>query len=287
MGLDASVMCNCFWEGRTTPPPVPMTLIRLENGFLTLDLPYDGNEDVYLKFDVWSVSKVCEHLEGMDYACVWVANWHSYRLFQRALRHVGLEHFPVLSVELPNSNDGLTYPEAAAMAIAELAYFRAQDDYGTNSFLINTETGEIVIDGPTDGATFIWDGRTYTEVALEIRELVIREGQEMYREVFRSPRLEQRLLDPNRTESHQSGRVVYVDLETGRRVVCRTAIPGKEIPWPDGRDENDRGQVRWEYPRYLHVEQRRLTFSHFSRIVDALEKILAAAVATGNPVRWT
>lgn len=288
MGLDASVMCNCYREGRTLAPPVPADLIYLDNqGFLALNLPYDGNEDAYLKFDRWSFGKVCEHQEGMNYASVRVGNWGAYRLFQRGLELVGLGQFPVLRAELPNANGGLMYPESVAKALDELAYFRRQKAIGTNTFLVDTVTGEIVMEAPAYHSTFIWDGRNHIEIALEPHGIVVLAGPEPYREIFRSARLEQRLHDPQLTEAYEGGTVEYVDIPSGNRVICKSAVPGKQIPWPDGRDHNDRRQIRHEYPRYMHVEQRTIDASHFSPVVEALEEVFEAASITGNPVRWT
>jgi hypothetical protein len=36
----------------------------------------------------------------------------------------------------------------------------------------------------------------------------------------------------------------------------------------------------------MHVETRRIDAARFSFLLDPLTRILEAAVATGNPVRW-
>jgi hypothetical protein len=133
---------------------------------------------------------------------------------------------------------------------------------------------------------FHWRGQSRLETGIDKQGLFIVTGDEPHRELFRSMRLEQRLLQPESTESHQHGEVEYVDLDTGRRFVCTSETAGKEIPWPDGRMEDDRGRVRFEYPRYMHLEERKLDASDYSYILDPLTRIFQAAVETGNPVRW-
>src|SRR5436309_15439659 len=102
MGWDASVMCNCWKEGKTTPPPVRSELIHLdEEGYLALALPWEGNEDKHEAFHEWQ-RDCCAH-EGMAYAKEWFASYFSYRYFQHALQRAGWEHFPALKIGLPES----------------------------------------------------------------------------------------------------------------------------------------------------------------------------------------
>lgn len=47
MGLDAAVNCNCFKEGKTKEPPFDKNLIVIEEGFYDLNIPYEGNEELF------------------------------------------------------------------------------------------------------------------------------------------------------------------------------------------------------------------------------------------------
>lgn len=107
------------------------------------------------------------------------------------------------------------------------------------------------------------------------------------RELFRAMRLEQRLEPTRERNGDGTGPVEFVNLDTGERSACTTAVAGRVVPWPDGRIQNERGKLRLSYPRRLHVEQRVITPAAFESPVGALEEIFRAAVATGNPVRWT
>lgn len=287
MGLNALVRCNCWKEGRIAPPPVPLDLIYEDQaGYLDLRLPYDGNEETYLAFDTWKAT-CCEH-EEMDYASVRVSNWGGYRSFQQALAKAGWEHFSTLKAELPSANGGQMPPQAAAKALEELRYFREHADLGENTFLVNRETGEVIGKhiAAYDGV-FTWSGKGRVNLGVDEHGFfIIDTSVEPPREVFRSLRFEQRLLESELTESHRGGAVEYIDLDSGQRCVYRAAVAGKEIPWPDGRTTNHHGQVRHEYPHLLHVERRRVTADDFAYILEPLTEIFQASVAIGNPVIW-
>jgi hypothetical protein len=96
-------------------------------------------------------------------------------------------------------------------------------------------------------------------------------------------RVEQRVLDDTPTVQ----KVEYINRDTGQRFVWSMAISGAAIPWPDGRMQNDEGQIRNEHPPYLHVEVRRRTAADFAYILDPLRRIFAASLEIGNPVYWS
>lgn len=281
MGLDASVMCNCYKEGRTSIPPVPIELIYFDDKqyHLALNLPWEweGNEDKYFLFDNlfdnW-MENACEH-EGMNYACVWVSNWSGYRTFQQALGQVGWQHFPTLKAELPNANGGLMSAISAVKALQELNYFKHHADLVTNIFLVNSETGtEIHNYVAAYEGIFIWDGKCRINLGVDEQGFFIMSMSDPPRELFRSLRFEQRLLESQLTAPYLQGRaeyqgkVEYVDFESGQSFVCNSAIGD------------------FQYPRYMHIEQRRLDASNFSYIINPLTEIFQAALETGNPVRW-
>src|SRR4051794_28231436 len=106
MGLDASVMCNCFRLGLTTEPPVARDWLQIdEEGYLGLK-PENDSDEAYYRFHGWEQT-CCEH-PGMRFARESIANWAGFRLFQQALDHVGWDRFPVLRQELPEANGGKT-----------------------------------------------------------------------------------------------------------------------------------------------------------------------------------
>ena len=95
-------------------------------------------------------------------------------------------------------------------------------------------------------------------------------------EVFRAVLIEQRLLEPERTELHDSGLVEYVNLDTGTLFRCNTAVSGRQIPWPNGKMEDTTGRVRTEYPRMLEVVVRERTAANYAYIIDPLKRVFTA-----------
>ncbi|HET8631303.1 MAG TPA: hypothetical protein VFL91_28110 [Thermomicrobiales bacterium] len=284
MGLDAFVRCNCWKEGRTTPPPVPRELIYEDEEGLELRLPFDGKEEMYFAFDRWMLS-CCEH-EDMSYARVRVSNWSGYRLFQQALERAGWEHFPTLEAELPNANGGQMSPGSAAKALAELRYFCDQADLGENTFLVDAETGEELRAYVASYAGMFAFAAHY-ELGFDPNGFyVLDESVAPPKELFRSCRFEQRFLEPLPMDANYGGPVELIDLVMQERAVSPMAITGHEIPWPDGRMENDQGSVRNAYPRFLEVTRRRVTSADYDYILDPLTEIFEASVEIGNPVIW-
>jgi hypothetical protein len=278
-------MCNCFREGRTTDPPVPREWLVIDaDGHIAL-LPERESGDLDRKVYEWEQS-CCPH-PGMDFACERIANWSGYRLFQEALAAVGPEHFPVLQSELPNSNGGVMSPRAASDALEELAYFSSLDVVGSNAFLVNTLTGESIFQHiACYEGIFILDGRNGVDVGIGEFEFFIR-CPSTGTEHFRATRFHQSIKNRDHRKSDDEPlQVEYVDLDTGERFQCNTAVSGNTIPWPDGRMQNDEGKCRFEYPQELHVEIRKVVPSDFAYILESLGKVFRAAVETGNPVRW-
>jgi hypothetical protein len=136
MGLDAFVRCRC-WEDGTyhPPPPIPAERIGVVDG--SLEPLVDGE---WRDFDRWKRT-ACAHPD-MDAACEYLANWGGYRAFQQALRQVGT--FPVMTEHLPNGNGGEMPAAISAQVLAELTYFDALPDVGTETVLLDEGSGEVV-----------------------------------------------------------------------------------------------------------------------------------------------
>ncbi len=104
--------------------------------------------------------------------------------------------------------------------------------------------------------------------------------------VFKSTSFEQVLHEPDKTERCEGGAIGFRDLNTGSSFTCTMGVPGKEIPWPDGQMEDEKGRVRFQYPSRLHFEYRRIKPAELKEIIDALRVLCNAAIETGNPIRW-
>lgn len=275
MGLDASVMCNCYQEGKTTPCPFPQNYYVDEDGFPTLDLPYEQNENHYETFDEW-LSTCCDH-PNMDYAAVFVAHSKGYESFLQALEQLGWQYFPTLHSELPHENHGLTHSTSAQTALHELDFFKTKGEGLTKTFLINSDTGEPLASSTLAyGGMFGWNGRTGMSLGFDENGFYIVDAWELNREMFRAMRFEQHIVEP--TSLDKASQFEFVDLDSGRAFVCST--PLKLF----ARDRV--GQLKQEYPQRVHVEQRGVGTQYFTYILEPLTYIFQAAVETGNPVRW-
>jgi hypothetical protein len=276
MGLDASVMCNCYREGKTTPFPFHEYFMLDEEGFPTLNLRYEGNEEKFDIFEEW-MTACCEH-PHMDFAAVFVTNWKGYQSFLQALEQIGWDQFPTLHTELPNGNQGLTRADAAAEALKELERFVVDGSGLTKTFLVDSETDEALASSTMAyGGMFGWNGRTGMSLGFDEAGFYISDVWEFNRELFRARRFEQRVIEAESLDKPQQ--FEFVDLDTGQRFLCSTPLKlfVKDIS----------GQLKQTYPRLVHVEQRGVKVDYFTYIVEPLQYIFRAAVETGNPVRWS
>ncbi len=276
MGLDASVMCNCYRDGKTTVCPFPDDFYIDEEGFPVLRLGDFDDEEKSDQFDTW-LATCCEHPD-MDYRSVFVANWRGYRSFLDALEQLGWDHFPILHAELPDGNEGVTSATAASAALHELSFFKAKGDGIPKIFLVNTETGAIIGASMVDQSNpFGLDPRTGLNTGFDEEGFFIRDAWELNRELFRAMRFEQHVVDAEGLDKPQQ--YEYVDLEHNRRYVCSTPIRLFE--------RADLGQLKQVYPSKMHIEKRSVDAAYFGYILQPLMAIFEASVETGNPVRWS
>ena len=92
MGLDASVMCNCYRQGEATPCPFPEHFSVDADGFPALNLLYEYNEDKFDAFDTW-LATCCDH-PNMDYAAVFVGELERVSIIFSGARTGRLGTFP-------------------------------------------------------------------------------------------------------------------------------------------------------------------------------------------------
>ncbi len=282
MGLDASVRCRCWEEGKASLPPFADAVRLDEENHVILELPWDGNEESHLTFEKW-MKTCCPHPE-MEYARERISNWGGYRLFRDKLAEIGWDHFPTLKRELPEVNGGLTSAEASAEALAELDRFEARVEGSVIVVLVNATTGHVVQDYvPAYKGFFFWGGRAGIDMGVDERGFFIVEGKPRLfgllkpRERFRSMSFMQRRL--------RESAFTFEDVQTRVSFTARAGV-GETVPWPDGRMENDAGEERREYPEWLRVEERQVAAKEFQYILKPLRSVFRASAETGNPVRW-
>lgn len=102
MGLDASVRCRCFEEGKLNPGPVPTDDLYIdEDGYLAsrtldearkqfdyrrFDARYGALDDAFCEW----VDHCCEHEFG-EYRSEWVSNWAGCVEFEDLVEEAGGE----------------------------------------------------------------------------------------------------------------------------------------------------------------------------------------------------
>ncbi len=280
MGLDASIRCRCWEDGKTPAPPCAPSLD--EDGWLE---PAEGADDIERSsaFYRW-VNEACPH-EDMEAVTQHISNWGGYRLFQEALEGLGWDHFPTLQRVFPEVNGGMAGPEDSRHCLAELTRF--EELYrGDSVVLMDADTGdELQSYVGSYGGVFVLNGRTGVDIGFDKDGLFLAE-RDAKRVLFRAKRVAQRLLEPEATRDGRDGKVELANLDTGETFACTTAIPGKTVPWPDGRRQDDQGRVCTSYPNHLSVEVRSRDAGYFAYILAPLRTVFAAAVDIGNPVRW-
>jgi hypothetical protein len=284
MGICASVMCTCWAAGLIEDPPFVEHLRLDENGFLALDLPYETNPVQHRLFDQW-FKTACDHRE-MEYANEHISNWSGYRSFQQVLATAGWDHFPALKAELPESNDGLTDAAAAAKMLEELNSFIELDNLGWQTVLVDTDTGQAVHEYLEAYNGVFHLGADGIDMGVgETGFFIWRRHGKSVRELFRSMRFEQNLLNRGLRKLVRRSAAEFVDQESGERFRCREGILHIS-PWPDGRMQSDEGKFHIVYPTRMHVTKRERRASEFDYIVFPLRRLCEAAVETGNPIRW-
>ncbi|MGH1539244.1 MAG: hypothetical protein ACRBHB_02380 [Arenicella sp.] len=283
MGLDATVMCNCIRDGLKIPEEFENVFVMDEDGYPSLTLGYEGNEDIYQKFDGW-VENSCSH-EDMDKACERISNWYGVRVFQNTLSKLNRNNrFDTLLREIPDANGGITTSIAAKKMIEELKTFEVIDAFGKKHVLIDEESGEEIWEYiPQYGGKMILSGSEGINLGIDESGffIVSDQGQEL----FRSNKFKQNLNNRGVTERHGSAEVEYVDLSNSYSFTCHSAISGKQIQWEDGSWENSKGQVRFEYPETFYTDVRDREPEEFKYIIEPLKIICEAAIETNNPIR--
>jgi hypothetical protein len=279
MGLDGSVMCRCFEQGRVKPPPVPREWLHIdEEGSLNLRPGHDSHEAIF-KVDEW-MQTACLHPD-MNQASEHVANWPGYRAFQQALGRAGWDHFPTLRSELPESNGGLTPPSAAALALEELNRFRSLGEVGRDTFLVETATGEVLHRHiAVYRGVFLYGGGGKPRAGIGPFEFFV-EDPATGAFLFRSVHFRQ-----SRVEAPPGEEVVTLEDLNGGGTFRGPVSIRRDVPWPDGRWQDDQGRCNFILPSELHVEARVVTPADFDHILGPLERLFRASVETGNPVRW-
>ncbi len=267
MGLDASVMCTCYRDGKTRPCPFPDDYYIDNEGYPAVKLAGDETDDDQSDaFDRWLAS-CCPH-PYMELQLVSIESWKRYESFRDALGQIGWEQFPTLKHVLPEENYGLMPANAAPKALAELERFRALNGV-TRTFLVNSETGDSI---GSDSIEYSRDGTEGLRIGFDDDGFFIIDTWEFKRELFRAKRFEQRVVQG------EINQYDYRDLDSEQHLIC--SLPVRVFK------QSEVG-LRQEYPRLMHIEARTVETAYYEAVLKPLLTIFQASIDSGNPVRWS
>ena len=271
MGLDASVTCACFRQGRIVSPFPAHTFIN-DDGELALDFPELGHEDEYARFHEWlGTGAVCEH-PGMEYVTLRISTWPGVRHLQSALKEAGWDQFPMLHAYLPIANGGQLPASAASATLEELETFKERYTSSV-PVLVNVETGVLEQEEGFYGISGHYvQGVSGYLMGMDREGVYIEDARTLPSHSFRSRHFEQLLVPKQEFGSRARYEIILRDMESGESCVSPDIVTGRAHAVA----------VRVE----LRVELRTQRADRFTYILAPWEQILQAARETGNPVRW-
>lgn len=257
MGLDAYVACRCYAEGRTPPAPVPVVIDPDTREVVEADWRGGGPG-----FDQWQAG-ACpharEHEDGLMLAAdEWLSNWNGVGRFNAALTCYARSLCPNLLGEWVRIGNGGTVAAGdAALMLDELALLEE----------VPLDVVEVTDDGLFQRVLNATDlGGQWCRLA---------QGEEFRLEVTDlSGRIE-----VLRGEAHLAWTNRYQELiEAGRGTLTVPGVATTQL----------RGDLQYAQSRACTSRAVRTTVAeHHRNIVDALTRLFAASIDTGNPVCWS
>lgn len=279
MGLDATVRCRCFEEGKLKPGPVPLDDVYVdEEGYLSsrkldaargrltyrqLDARYGELERAFRR---WADS-CCEHEDG-EYCYERVGNIAGCAEFDSLVKAVGGEvEFPLLSKLLPHANGG-TYPaEKAAATLAELDRFIEKVCDVVEWVLCDAES-DAEIWSSTDKGSFPLMMGPYDEVRMTGGKVCFwHAGRQLVETThFRQVPL-------GKPDKQGCQRMEIVCLDTGAATEVFDSVGPIGAP---------------KVEREFYVTSKKAPFLYEGKygIAERIRKLLVASIETGNPIRW-
>ena len=301
MGLDATVRCRCFEEGKLKPGPIPFDdLFVDEEGYLSsrklseaysrfdyrqFQARYGALEDAFREW----LDSACEH-EGGDYWGEHVGNWSGVGMFQYYCEQIGEETIPVLFHILPDGNGGIFPAEKAPAALAELDIFDAWLDAkmkeNPTGTLVDSKTGKEVWSPEDDKIILL----APTIATVDIRDglfCIIDDGDHKGDVIFSSSHLAcERLGDaPNKDRlaryadyppCARPAKTIEDDMKASYQMKCHNSYQAITFLSSFEFCENGKAEFR--------IGSRKAWPWTFANV--ALRRLLEASVETGNPIRW-
>jgi hypothetical protein len=279
MGLDASVRCRCFEEGKFRPGPVPFgDLFIDEDGYIwskKLAAAYKKyNYRQYQArygtldhdFDCWS-DNCCEHEEGCS-CIVWVSNWAGCAKFESLVAEMGGEDvFPLLSNFLPDANGGCYPAELAAATLEELDSFVARVS-DVDEWALCELDSEDVVWSSTDNSAFTWMYAYDCRIGMVGDKVFFVGPGDFYAETAHFKQIP--LGEPD-SKGMQRMRIIFLDREG-------------EVEIFDSIGPQDAPKIEREF--YITSKKAPFLYEGKYGTAERIRVLLEASIETGNPIRW-
>lgn len=279
MGLDASVRCRCFEEGKLKPGPVPVEDLYIdEDGFLSSrtlatarkELDFRRFEARYHKLEraFWAWYRHCCEHENTNFLNEWVDNWAGCAHFNALVEEAGGEEaFPLLSNLLPHANDGLYPAEKAKDTLDELDRFLEKISDVTQWMLCDYET-ETEICSWSNGETFTWMQNATDEIGMSGGAVFFKHADEPA--VLTTHFLQIPIGDPD-CNGQQRMRIECLD--------SNLVTEAFDSLGPIGEPKAKREFFVTNKPGAFLFEGRYWT-------AESIRNLLVASIETGNPIQW-
>lgn len=278
MGLDASVRCRCFEDGKLNPGPVPISDLyideegnlasrtldraRREYDYRRFDARYGALSD---EFDEW-LSQPCEHEDGAQ-CSEWVSNWSGVAEFRALVEQCGGEQeFPILSTMLPSGNGGFFPVDKASTALEELDRFTKAVVDASVWELREAEHGEVVRTwAKTGDPAWMMGPRDY--VGAQGGYVFFRHAG---RPDVRTSHFKQ--VPSGEPDKGRCRRMRIIALDTGETTETFDSLGPEGMPKVEREFRVTSGNMPLYEGKYGTAER--------------LRKLLIASQETGNPIRW-
>lgn len=268
MGYDAFVKCNCYKEGKTTKPPFEeYTSFDFEFG-IDINPPdeiYKNDEKKYYEilsdFDNWK-DTACEH-ENMDYLSLRVGNISAMSAFRNMIKQLNTnDRLPILSNQLPTSNDGHLPVELAPQLLAELKLISGKIDI-ISLFEVASKEEIASVDTTTQ-----WCFQFYKNYIAGIDcfgFFILEKVEEHYCAVFKSHDFSIQKIDAEQFR--------YTDIERQIHFDCPINL---------FKQEENKKNILYFKTRIETID----VFSRFQYMIETLQALGEASMLTGNPIVW-
>lgn len=279
MGLNATVRCRCFEDGKLTPGPVPYEDLYIDDeGYLSskkLDEAYKkfGYErynarygNLQSEFLEWS-EHCCEHEHG-EYCSEWISNWAGCAHFCDLVKEAGGERvFPLLSHLLPDANGGIYPAEKAQATLDELDKFIEAVLDIDEWVLCEYESEEEIWTSTQDGV-LVWMYGPYDRVGMNGGRVFFDHDGNPYVETTHFKQI-----PIGKPDGKGRQRMKIVCLDTGAETETFDSIG------PEGSPPIE---------REFFVTSKRAPFLFEGKYLTAeyIRNLLVASIETGNPIRW-